>query len=190
MKEKQKGNPVLLAFLLGVILLMVMSAISPCSCGRSRTLAIRTACQSNLHQFDLALSAHCYPPVTNYPPDLSGLSSNDVCPELFVCPGSRNQAGALSNASEWMDYIYTRGLGPDTPAGVPVIICPFHEKDGGFNYLDSDRSTRWVKEPNTVVGMLEDLVQRGYEFHVSERVQRQFGGRIRSSENWGDTSSD
>ncbi|TFH12958.1 MAG: hypothetical protein E4H02_12690 [Lentisphaerales bacterium] len=38
--------------------------------------------------------------------------------------------------------------------------------------------------------MLEDLMERGYEFHVSERVQRQFGGRLRSSENWGDTSHD
>ena len=149
---------------------------------------------NNLHQLDLALVAHCYPPVTEYPTDLAELNTNDVTPELFVCPVSHNEPGALSNTMEWTDYIYVSGLNPTVPEGVPVLICPpmFHQtaKGKGATVLDTDHSTQWVTDTQLVDQLIENPLLRfsngvpstisNLYVHVSPRIEQQSKGRYRS----------
>jgi len=156
----------------GFILLMGF-VLCPCSATRSRELATRTQCQSNLHQFDLALSGYCYPPINEYPERLSMLSSNDVSPELFVCPHTGNEPGELENADEWMDYMYRVGESPATPAGIAIMICPPYSHGGlGGCILNSDHSTRYVPREQ-----LDALIESNKQFlAVSRRVCMQSVG--------------
>jgi hypothetical protein len=175
------GTGSILAMLM-LLLLLLLPAIA-----RARAIGCRTQCQSNLHQFDIALSGYCYPPVNSYPAHLAQLGTNDISVKMFVCPNSGNEYPATQpEAIELSDYIYTQNLNPATPAGVTLIICPYHQPEG-YHSLDSDHSTKWspaTDNNSTVEAVLQDLVDRGYSFHVSARVEEQSGGRLCSSDRW------
>ena len=174
------GTGSILAMLMLLLLVLPLIARRRCQGGR-------TQCQSNLHQFDIALSGYCYPPVNSYPTHLAHLATNDISVKMFACPGSGNEHPATQpEAIALSDYIYTQNLNPATPAGVPLIICPYHQPEG-YHCLDSDHSTKWRPATNsssTVEATLQDLVDRGYSFHVSARVEEQSGGRLCSSDRW------
>lgn len=165
---------------IAVLAIFVLPALSP---PHSRA---RNPCQSNLHQIDLALSAYCFPPVSNYPLDLALLHSNDVSPRYFVCPTSGNQPGAMSNVMEWMDYIYVAGLSSDQeyPKNLPVLIEPplHHDKSGG-NALMATHATAWFSAPD-----LDRLIEWTYAYAqsnglrvvVSEALMKRSKGRYKS----------
>jgi hypothetical protein len=166
---------------LAVLAMFIVPALVPNRCS-----APRTACQSQLHQIDLSLEAHCYPPVTDYPLDLALLNSNDVSPELFVCPTSGNKPGAMSNVMEWMDYIYVAGLSSDQeyPKNLPILIEPplHHDKAGG-NALMASHATSWFPAPD-----LDRLIEWTYAYAesnglrvvVSEALMKRSKGRYKS----------
>lgn len=54
--------------------------------------------------------------------------------EIFLCPGSGNQAGALTNIDEWTDFIYIGGISAGIYHSAQVISPP--ENHGGrFGYV-------------------------------------------------------
>ena len=151
-----------------------------------------TQCGVNMWSMSDGLAASCIPPRSHYPTDLSLLSSNDVSPKSFVCPGSlEKRAGQLTNVMEWMDYIYVAGLGPESPREIPVLICPpFHHTDAGVYVAFSDGSAKWlpglergealiadplVNCPNPPPGLRERIT-----VIVSKRVEEASGGRYKT----------
>lgn len=134
-----------------------------------------------LHQLDLALESYCCPPVTKYPSDLSMLS-NDVSPEMFVCPVDTNRPGSLTNVMEWMDYIYVLGQSPQTPPGVPILICPPERHKGRYGcVLSSDHSIKVIPaaEIDCIITNLLSPTS-GYSVVVSKRLTEQSHGKYRS----------
>jgi hypothetical protein len=113
-----------------------------------REAARRTHCLSNLKQLDMALGAHCYPPVTNYPDTLSGLNPNDVMPELFLCPCDPDSTLApslLAMTDSNCSYRYQPSNWPGTPAGVDLVFDKSIKYHGdGYNVLRTDHSVWWV----------------------------------------------
>lgn len=156
---------------------------------RQRELAIRATCQNWLYSLDGALTGYCYPPKTNYPPSLSCLGSNDTSPSVLVCPGVwpalKDYPEPLSEMDEYTDYIYVAGLGPTSPLGIPLLICPpINHRGKGGNVLDSDHSLRWVPSPE--IDKLIDWTyahaeSNGLRVVVSEALTARSKGKYRSS---------
>lgn len=149
-QRMRKKGFTLVELLVVIVIIAILAALLLPAIARARALAKRTQCQSNLHQFDLALSAHCYPPVNFYPANLNGLSSNDVSALLFVCPGdltTSNAAsvGAVNDAT--CSYVYMPNMGPGTPSGTNLITdqAISHHEGQGYNTLDTDHSTKWTR---------------------------------------------
>ena len=150
LRKRGKGFT-LVELLVVIVIIAILAALLLPAIARARALAQRTQCQSNLHQFDLALSGYCYPPRNFYPANLSALSSNDVSTEMFICPGDLSNApAALGDMAGIADancsYKYRPNLSPATPAGTTVICdekLSYHTGDG-FNKLGTDHSTKWT----------------------------------------------
>ena len=183
-REKQTLKGIRLA-LAGLVLIGLPIALLLPYPGRDRGLHPRWRCQSNLHQLDLALAAHCYPPVNFYPTNLNELCLNNVSPRLFVCPGSGNEPGDMTNVMEWTDYIYLAGASPATEAGVPIAVCPpENHEDEGSCYLDSDHGVKWVPKEHfnaLLVRMYGHADLNDLCVMVSKRLQKQCKGKYRSS---------
>ena len=149
-RMKEAKGFTLIELLVVIVIIAILAALLLPAIARARELAKRTQCQSNLHQFDLALSGYCYPPTTHYPSHLTGLSSNDVSPELFLCPGSTNQPESsldlIPDNTDACSYYYRTGESPATPAGVKIMIGKqvANHAGAGVCALDSDHSTRYT----------------------------------------------
>jgi len=142
-------------------------------------LGARSRCCEHLHYLDKALVAYCSPPATNYPSNLDMLS-NDLSPDLFVCPGSGNKPGSLTNVMEWTDYIYVTGLSTSTPPGVPVLLCPPENHKGkGGSILDTDHSMRWSTNTDCIISNIMSATS-GYTVVVSKRLTEQSHGKYKS----------
>ena len=169
-------------FALGVILCFcVLIALPFLGEMGQRERGTRGACQANMHSLDLALASFCYPPITSYPSDLSMLS-NEVDAYMFICSGSKGEPGAVSNAMEWMDYIYVAGLRPSAQPGTPILICPpeNHQGKGGC-ILDADHSTRWYPSPG-IDSIISNMLSptSAYTVVVSKRLTERTGGKYTS----------
>lgn len=140
----------LIELLVVIVIIAVLAALLLPAISRVRQLAQRAQCQSNLHEFDLALSAYAFPPVNFFPAHLTGVNPWSVTPKIFLCPGdafrqnyegsSVTNIGALN-----CSYSYNASKSASTPAGT-MLICDkdvtYHNREG-FNALDADHSTRW-----------------------------------------------
>ncbi len=148
--------------------------------GRMRELCKRSCCQSNMHQFDLALQAHCYPPITNYPASLAQLSPNDVSPKLYMCPSDPEKtiADNVANTEDHSSYIYVANLSLTAPPDMPVILCPNHENGG--NVLWIDHSTQWL--PDSKFDALTDnlYADTNLPILVSDALTKRSNGRYYS----------
>lgn len=149
MKMRNKGKAFTLVELLVVIVIIaVLVALLLPAIAKARALSRRAGCQSNLHQFDIALQAHCYPPVNFYPTNLNLLDTNDIALNQFICPGSSNAAAATfpAIAAANCSYYYRPGLAPSTPAGVIIIVDKLvsHHESRGVNILGSDHAVAWT----------------------------------------------
>lgn len=183
---REKAGKVSLVVVVAVIVVVtVLVALCPVSFCCSRTLAIRTQCQSNLHSFDLALSSFCYPPQNSYPSNLWSFRSASITPELLLCPGPGSVADgielSMSNISRYADYVYVSGLSSKAPGDLPVIICPPINHSGkGGNVLWGDHSTAWVPKEE-----FDKLIDKLYAdtnltIVVSEALTKRSRGRYKS----------
>lgn len=147
-RRKRVKGFTLIELLVVIVIIAVLAALLLPAIARIRALARRSQCQSNLHQFDLALGSHCYPPVNFYPGNLNELHSNNVSVKLFICPGDLASTDATDVPSvddDHCSYIYSASNSPATPAG-KVIMCDermAHHEDEGYCYLDSDHGVKW-----------------------------------------------
>ena len=183
MKQPKRGMTLIEALVI-LLFIIFLAMMMPFPFAINRVLARRSQCQSNLHQLDLALAAHCYPPVNFYPTNLNELCLNNVSPRLFVCPGSGNEPGDMTNVMEWTDYIYLAGASPATEAGVPIAVCPpENHEDEGSCYLDSDHGVKWVPKEHfnaLLVRMYGHAESNNLCVVVSKRLQDQSKGKYRS----------
>ena len=88
----------------------------------------------------------------------------------------------LTNAMEWMDYIYVTGLSSATSGGTPVLICPpEHHKGKGGCILDTDHSTKWYSSP-AIDCIISNILSptSTYVAIVSKRLTEQSKGKYRS----------
>ena len=182
MKERAKTLLKVLLWLLLVAGIGTLLLYLPAK--RAFTLAQRTGCQSNMAQLDLALHAHCQGG-DRYPPTLTGLSSNDVSPRTFICPGvnwwqKAPHDAALRDMDKYTDYIYIAGQSPGTPGGTPIIICPpeNHHGEGG-TVLDADHSRRWVPCPE-IDRIISNAYANNHTIVVSAALTERTKGRYTS----------
>ena len=177
-----KRSKRLVAVVVIVVTLVVLAALLLPAVARFRGIAIRSSCQSNLHQFDIAIASY-WNASKHYPSTLTDMSPNDIHSKLFMCPGDMDARFTrdLSNAWTTASYIYVAGLGPDCPDDMPLIICPPINHGGrGGNVLWGDHSTSWVP-----VRDFEKLIESLYantnvSVLVGESLTKRSGGRYRS----------
>jgi len=139
----------LIELLVVIVIIAILAALLLPAIAKARELSKRSGCQSNLHQFDLALSGYCYPPQNFYPTNhLTDLPNDDVTPGMFICPGDlgKGAADTVSNISAMScSYYYRGGLSPAAAGGMKVIWDKetSNHANRGFCALDTDHSTRW-----------------------------------------------
>jgi len=148
MKMRKSKAFTLVELLVVIVIIAVLVALLLPAIAKARALSRRAGCQSNLHQFDIALQAHCYPPVNFYPTNLTGLDTNDLALTQFICPGSSNTPANAFSAigAANCSYYYRPGLAPSTPAGVVVLVDKLvaHHESRGVNILGSDHAVQWT----------------------------------------------
>ncbi|TFH12525.1 MAG: hypothetical protein E4H02_12985 [Lentisphaerales bacterium] len=184
--SKLRCRPWVDVLIAGAIALVVLAAVIP-TMARARHLAVRTSCQSHLHQFALALAAHCSTNGSDlYPMALTGLSSNDISPLLFICPGDRDARNAptVATAGPTASYLYIGGLGPKSRANVPLIICPDINHDGkGGSVLFCSHEVKWIRKRE-----FDELIDWTYAYAesnglrvvVSDALTKRSKGRYKS----------
>jgi len=151
----------LIELLVVIVIIAILAALLFPAINKVKELANRAACQANMHQFDVALMAYCYPPVTVYPSNLVMLGS-DVGPNMFVCPGDkiRSAAGTVSNitaatAASYCSFYYQTGLSPSSESGLNVIWDKTSSNHvlKGWCALQTDHSTRWYANISNLVDL-------------------------------------
>jgi len=149
LRKRRTYGFTLVELLVVIVIIAILAALLLPAIAKARSLARRTQCQNNLHQFDLALSGHVYPPVRFYPANLRDLSTNDISGEMFICPGDLMNTVPMDFVNLGDDncsYAYLPNKSPATPAGLLIIFdedISYHEK-GGYNALKTDHSYSWV----------------------------------------------
>jgi hypothetical protein len=151
----------------------------------ARQVSKRWGCNSRLGCIDCALSAYCYPPQHFYPASLKDLPNEDVCPSLFVCPWTDTRAGeSMTNLDEWSELMYLGGLSPDSPPGIPVIVCPpINHKNLGGSVLYSEHWRGWVPSPEidrVIDRMYAYAESNGLPLVVSAALTKRSNGRYKS----------
>jgi prepilin-type N-terminal cleavage/methylation domain-containing protein len=148
--RKSRRAFTLIELLVVIVIIAVLAALLLPAISRARKMARRTQCQNNLHQFDLALSQHVYPPVKIYPAHLTHLNSNAVSTELFLCPGD-SASSIAANIDELMalncSYYYLPNQVAQAQSASIIMFdkyIGFHGSNG-FNCLRSDHAVTWFR---------------------------------------------
>jgi len=155
LSKRNRHGFTLVELLVVIVIIAILAALLLPAIAKARSLARRTQCQSHLHQFDLALGAHVYPPTRFYPANLADLNTNDISGNIFVCPGDLISTVQLEIAMIGDDncsYAYLPSKSPATPTGCLIIFDEqlYHHEGLGYNTLESDHSYHWVPSPGGV----------------------------------------
>lgn len=124
---------------------------------RAREGGGRVRCPSNLRQIGLAMKLYADAHAGHYPDSFAEiLLTEDVTPEVFVCPNSsgshstapttREAAADLSNP-EHCSYIYAaKGLTTDAPLATVLAYEPLaNHREEGMNVLFGDGHVEFIK---------------------------------------------
>jgi prepilin-type processing-associated H-X9-DG protein len=135
----------------------VMTSILLPSLNRARETANRVKCASNQRQIGMAILLYSNENKGKYPPDLGTLiKTQDITPEVFVCPSSENDAvpaqirqADKGTQAKWVNdhsaYVYVgAGMRNDAPADAIVLYekSDNHDEDG-MNFLYGDGHVDW-----------------------------------------------
>jgi prepilin-type processing-associated H-X9-DG protein len=128
----------------------LMASIMLPALSRARETANRVKCASNMRQVGQAILLYSNENKGNYPPNLGILvKTEDIVPEVFVCPSGGNAFPRGANMSvddqvKWVnehsDYVYV-GKGMNSTAGAEVIVLyekPDAHGGQGMNVLYGD----------------------------------------------------
>jgi prepilin-type processing-associated H-X9-DG protein len=126
--------------------------------GRPREPAQRVKCASNLRQIGQGIQMYANENRGAFPPSFDAvLSTQDLTPEVFVCPSSDHEratgpttqavvASFLSNPNLHCSYVYT-GAGLTSATATPKHVLAYehatNHKDG-MNVLYGDGTVQWV----------------------------------------------
>jgi prepilin-type processing-associated H-X9-DG protein len=146
-----------------VIGLLLYLAVSP-SIHRSREIARRATCASNLTQLGVALQFYANSNRGRFPDSLAVLVADGSLPaELLVCPSSKHTpapgdtaAKQVANlaAGQHQSYVYV-GKGVTAGRGRQVIVYePLEHHDGaGANILYTDGSTAFLAKADALAAL-------------------------------------
>jgi type II secretory pathway pseudopilin PulG len=123
----------LLQILLVVGILGVLSAVLLSVFGRTRVPAKRVACDVHLKQIVLALDTFRQERGV-LPQNLNALVENDYIPaETLRCPADSGYDQARATNASYSSYGDSYVIRePRDSQELPIVVCPFHEKDGPF----------------------------------------------------------
>lgn len=156
----------LIELLVVIVIIAILAALLFPAINKVKELANRSACQSNLHQFDIALMAFCYPPVYTYPAHLTDLPYSDIGINQFICPGDRSGVAAASipaivtaTGGTNCSYLYQQGLSPNISNTNGTLSLVVWDKSAsnhvmnGWCALTTDHSTRFYPNTSNLVSL-------------------------------------
>jgi len=136
-----RGSTVMKLICGSLLLFIVVVGVAPWHPhGHARGRARRTSCMSNLQQTGLASRMYQQDHGNSFPHSILGLTNLLPNPKLFICPGTGNEPGALSNVLDWTDYTFL------LPPGTNMVLAycsPENHKGEGGNVLFADGSVQW-----------------------------------------------
>jgi len=104
---------------------------------------------NNLKQIYMASVLYAINHGGQFPPNLEALSATDLDnPSVFVRWQNRQSAGALTNVTEWTDYVYLPGLSESSPHDAIVAFLPpgvyTWQDETGAAVVFADGSMQWL----------------------------------------------
>lgn len=130
---------------IGIVLqLVILPALLLPAVSAARDKARRVQCMNNLKQISLAARMYSMDNQEQFPPDLSSLTKYADAPQLFVCPATRRQPGAMEQVDRWSDYVLVPNRkGSDPGDSVLAFSKPDCYPGKGGNIVFVDGHVQW-----------------------------------------------
>jgi hypothetical protein len=125
-----------------LLLLIILGGIVPMPPPRAREKARQVHCMNNLRQISLATDMYREDHSNAWPRSFLDLTNYCQNPKLFRCISTGQEPGALTNVTEWTDYMFC------SPPGTNAVLAycvPEHHKKRGGNIVFSDGSVQFFK---------------------------------------------
>ena len=129
----------------GIVLqLVILPALLLPAVSAARDRARRVHCMSNLKQIGLAARMYSMDNQEQFPPDFQSLAKYANAPNLFVCPATRHQPGAMEQVDRWTDYVLVPNRKESDPGDAVLAFSKpdcFPGKGGNIVFVDGH--VRW-----------------------------------------------